>query len=218
MFSWKVMTVLSSPRRLDLVLMPQNRNQRVTSAVTGRSLALLLVLDYWYGWGQDKTSQHVSLVPRPTLQGRRVWEITLLGAVQLECHGFWIQQTSSFRSSKWLVFYYSNFQNFYVLPYIILLPVISRTWMLIGWTDVLSLINTSGSIPTVKTLPSLVIYLTLPMRFSFPRFSNWGAGDVYVLEGLGTRLLFVLIRPILKPWCLPVPSTAAAISPLQNSL
>ena len=82
------MTVLSSPRRLDLVLMPQNRNQRVTSAVTGRSLALLLVLDYWYGWGQDKTSQHVSLVPRPTLQGRRVWEITLLGAVQLECHGF----------------------------------------------------------------------------------------------------------------------------------
>ena len=93
MFSWKVMTVLSSPRRLDLVLMPQNRNQRVTSAVTGRSLALLLVLDYWYGWGQDKTSQHVSLVPRPTLQGRRVWEITLLGAVQLECHGFWIQQT-----------------------------------------------------------------------------------------------------------------------------
>ena len=93
MFSWKVMTVLSSPRRLDLVLMPQNRNQRVTSAVTGRSLALLLVLDYWYGWGQDKTSQHVSLVPRPTLQGRRVWEITLLGAVQLECDGFWIQQT-----------------------------------------------------------------------------------------------------------------------------
>ena len=34
-----------------------------------------------------------SLIPRPTPQGGRVWGITLLGAVQLECHGFWIQQT-----------------------------------------------------------------------------------------------------------------------------
>ena len=29
----------------------------IISDVTNRSLALLLVLDYWYGWGQDKTSQ-----------------------------------------------------------------------------------------------------------------------------------------------------------------
>ena len=41
------MTVLSSPRRLYLVLMPQNRNQRVISAVTSGSL-VLLEEDYWY--------------------------------------------------------------------------------------------------------------------------------------------------------------------------
>ncbi len=34
MFSLRVMTVFSSPRKLDLVLMPQNRHQAVTSAVT----------------------------------------------------------------------------------------------------------------------------------------------------------------------------------------
>ena len=167
MFSWKVMTVLSSPRRLDLVLMPQNRNQRVTSAVTGRSLALLLVLDYWYGWGQDKTSQHVSLVPRPTLQGRRVWEITLLGAVQLECHGFWIQQTPLSDLQHDWSFTTPIFKISTSTVY--LLPVISRTQTLIGWTDVLSLINTCGSIPTVKTPPGIVTgsFQTLPMRYLF---------------------------------------------------
>ena len=59
------------------------------------------------------------------------------------------------------------------------LPVISRTRTLIGWTDVLSLINTTGSILTVKTLPGIVICQTLPARFSFPRFCNWGAGEVH---------------------------------------
>jgi len=58
-----------------------------------------------------------------------------------------------------------------------LLAVISRTRTLIGWTDVLSLINTYGSIPTVKTLPGIVICQTLPARFSFPRFCNWGRGS-----------------------------------------
>ena len=48
----------------------------------------------------------------------------------------------------------------------------SRTRTLIGWTDVLSLINTSDSIPTVKTLPGIVICQTLPARFSFPLFCN----------------------------------------------
>ncbi len=36
------MTVFSSPRKLDLVLMPQNRHQRVTSTVT-----TLLVRQAW---------------------------------------------------------------------------------------------------------------------------------------------------------------------------
>jgi len=75
-----------------------------------------------------------SLVPRPTLQGGRVWEITLLGAVQLECHGFWIQQTSSFRSSTRLVLYYSNFQYFYVLPYICFLSLVELERWLAGLT------------------------------------------------------------------------------------
>ncbi len=42
MFSSRVMTVFSSPRKLYLVLMPQNRHQRVTSAVT-----ILLVRQAW---------------------------------------------------------------------------------------------------------------------------------------------------------------------------
>jgi len=36
------MTVLSSPQRLYLVLMPQNRNQQVTSAVTSTRLLVRL--------------------------------------------------------------------------------------------------------------------------------------------------------------------------------
>jgi len=102
---------------------------------------------------------------------------TLLGAVQLECHGFWIQQTSSFRSSTWLVPLLLQFSKF-LCSTVYLLPVISWTRTLIGWTDVLSLINTCGSIPTIKTLPGIVICQTLPTRFSFPRFCNWGAGEV----------------------------------------
>ena len=74
----------------------------------------------------------ISLVPRPTPQGGRVWEISLLGAVQLECHGFWIQQTSSFRSSTRLVLYCSNFQNFYVLPYICFLSLVELERWLAG--------------------------------------------------------------------------------------
>ena len=42
MFSSRVMTVFSSPRKLHLVLVPQNRHQWVTSAVTR-----LLVGEAW---------------------------------------------------------------------------------------------------------------------------------------------------------------------------
>ena len=42
MFSSRVMTVNSSPRKLYLVLVPQNRHQRVTNAVTR-----LLVREAW---------------------------------------------------------------------------------------------------------------------------------------------------------------------------
>ena len=42
MFSSRVMTVFSSPRKLYLMLVPQNRHQRVTSAVTR-----LLVREAW---------------------------------------------------------------------------------------------------------------------------------------------------------------------------
>ncbi len=39
MFSSRVIAVFSSPQKLYLVLMPQNRHQRVT---------IVLLLDYWY--------------------------------------------------------------------------------------------------------------------------------------------------------------------------
>jgi len=44
------MTVLSSPQRLGAY---------ATKIEISGSLALLLVLDYWYGWWRDKTSQRV---------------------------------------------------------------------------------------------------------------------------------------------------------------
>ena len=50
-------------------------------------------------------------------------------------------------SVLWLVRYYSNFKNIYSLP------VISGTWILVGWCGVLSLIDTDSKIPVLKTLP-----------------------------------------------------------------
>jgi len=145
--------------------------------------------------GRARTKPRPSLVPRPTPQGGR----SLLGGVQLECHGFWIQQTSSFRSSTQLVLYYSNFQNFYVLPYICFLSLVELERWLAGLMFFHS--STRGSILTVKTLPGIVIYQTLPTHFSFPRFFNWGAGEVHALEGLGTRLTppSLLLQPQRAP-------------------
>jgi len=76
----------------------------------------------YYSLLQHEPYLGYSLDLRPDPRGR-VWGITLLGSVYLECHGFWIQQTSPFRST-WLVRYYSNFQNFYVLLYIRFLSLI----------------------------------------------------------------------------------------------
>jgi len=64
-----------------------------------------------------------SLDPKPNPRGR-VWGVTLLRSVLLECRVSRIQQTSSFRSSTRLVRHYSNFQNFYVLPYIRFLSLV----------------------------------------------------------------------------------------------
>ena len=44
------------------------------------------------------------------------------------------------------------------------LPVINWTRMLVGWSDVHSLINTDSSIPALKTLPGKVFPQTLPCR------------------------------------------------------
>jgi len=64
-----------------------------------------------------------------------------------------------------------QFSKFLCIQYICFLSF-SRTRTLIGWTGVLSLINTCGSIPTVKTLLGIVIFQTLPMSFSVPCFYN----------------------------------------------
>ena len=119
----------------------------------------------WRTVTQSTPVQHImcsaSFAPRPTLQEGRVWEITLLGAVQLECDGFWIQQTPlSDIQHDW-----SFTTPIFKISTIYLLPAISQTWTLIGWTDVLSLINTCGSIPTVKTLLGIVIFQTIPTFF-----------------------------------------------------
>ena len=82
-----------------------------------------------------------------------------------------------------------------------LFPVISRTRTLVGWIDVLSLINTTGSIQTVKTLPGIVYCQTLPACFSFPRL---GRGSARALEGLGTRLWQRLARSLNEFPCFPV--------------
>jgi len=58
----------------------------------------------------------------------------------------------------------------FVCSTVYLFPVISRTRTLVGWTDILSLINTSGSIPTVKTLPGIVICQTLSRAFFISTF------------------------------------------------
>jgi len=44
------------------------------------------------------------------------------------------------------------------------LPVINRTRMLVGWSDVCSLINTDDSIPVLKMLPGKVFPQTLYSR------------------------------------------------------
>ena len=74
---------------------------------------------------------------------------------------FWIQQTPlqhdwSFTTP---IFKISMFYPIF--------PVISRTRTLIGWTHVLSLINTCGSILTVKTLLGVGIFQTLPAGLIF---------------------------------------------------
>ena len=73
-----------------------------------------------------------------------------------------IQQTSSLGSSMRLV----TTSTFYVLPYIRFLSL-----TLVGWSDVISLINTDGSIPALKTLPVN----------SFPRPVNWVWGPRLLL-------------------------------------
>ena len=91
------------------VLKPYQRNNRVSVLAT-------------YVWS--------SLDPRPNPRGR-VWGITLLGSVLMDCRVSQIQPTSSFRSSTRLVRHYSNFQNFYVLPYI-RFPSLVPTRTLVG--------------------------------------------------------------------------------------
>ena len=61
------------------------------------------------------------------------------------------------RSSTQLVIYYF-IQNFHVQPYVHFLSSVE----LKHWLVILSLINTDGSIPALKTLPSKVFYQTLP--------------------------------------------------------
>jgi len=70
------------------------------------------------------------------------------------------------------------------------LPIINWTWMLVGWSDVRSLINTDSSIPALKTLPGEVFPQTLPRRL-----------------GLGSRL-YVILRVC---WCLEVYSSALLV-------
>ena len=67
------------------------------------------------------------------------------------------------------------------------LPVINQTWMLVGWSDVHSLINTDGGIPALKTLPGKVFPQTLPRGL-----------------GLGSRLTSTSYVCNLHVQCMPI--------------
>ena len=54
------------------------------------------------------------------------------------------------------------------------LPLISRTGILVGWTGGLSLINTNGSIPALKTLLGKVFPQTLPCTARKAWSPNYG--------------------------------------------
>ena len=75
-----------------------------------------------------KTLAGIVWTPDPS--GRaRVWGITLPGSVLLECQ-FLNPANFIFRSSTRLVRYYSNFQNFYALPYIHFLSLVElERWL-----------------------------------------------------------------------------------------
>ena len=90
-----------------------------------------------------------------------VWEITLLGSVLLECHGFYVNEANFvFGSSMRLIRCYSIFQNFYVLPYIHFLSVE------LAGVAFFPLINTDDSIPVLKKILIPIVFLFHPQRIS----------------------------------------------------
>jgi len=111
----------------------------------------------------------VSLVPiKPICKeesGRISWNCTLTSTVcatdvfMLECHGFWIQQISHFKSSTAIGQILQQFSK-YLCSTVYPLPVISLTETLVGWSD-LTLINTVSCIQVLKTLLGKV-FQTLP--------------------------------------------------------
>jgi len=83
---------------------------------------------------------------------------------------------------------------------IYLLPVVSLSQTLVGWSDVLSLINTDGSILSLKTLPGKVFPQTLPRGLGLgSRLRQWWFGP-YRQE--------VCRQPWCLGWCIHVVSQA----------
>ena len=109
----------------------------------------LLSLKYWstYFWTPD------------TFGRVRVWGKTMPGSVLLECHSFKSCKLhfQIFNAIGQVLFQFSKF----LCSTVYLLPVISKTWMLVGWCGILSLTNTDGSIPVFKTLSGKVFHQTL---------------------------------------------------------
>ena len=131
-----------------------------------------------------------TLDPRPNPQGR-VWGITLLGSVLLECHSLSNSANFLFQIFNAIGQVLLQFSKF-LCSIVYSLPVISLTRTLVGWSDVRFLINTDGSISVLKTLPSKVFLQTLPCGL-----------------GLGSRLVcvcvcvwFIYTRPCNHSLCL----------------
>jgi len=70
-----------------------------------------------------------SLGPRPNPRGR-VWEITFLGSVLLECHGLLNSANYLFQIFNAIGQALLQFSNFYVLPYICFLSLVYlKRWL-----------------------------------------------------------------------------------------
>ena len=122
----------------------------------------------------------------------RVWGMTLLGSVSLECHSFWILQKFLDIQHNWpgstSIFKISMSHHIFTFCH-------SRTWTLVGWCSILSLINTN--ILELKILPGKVFFY----RSSCSQ-KSLGSRQVYSVSMLLFQHTSVVLSVDLQAQCL----------------